>query len=59
MNEVTLKLETKQVECKSIKTRFSITYEEPIFGMSTSVHKWYFRRFKTKNMVNRLKNRSL
>ncbi len=59
MNEINLKLETKQVECKSIKTRFTITYGSPLFGMSNSARKWFLKNIKTKNMVNRLKNRSL
>jgi len=59
MNEINLKLETKQVQSKSIKTRFTLTYGEPEFGMCDSALKWFLNRFKTKNMVNRLKNRSL
>lgn len=59
MNEINLKLETTQVECKSIKTRFTITYGDPVFGMSIGARKWFLQRYKTKNMVNRLKNRSL
>jgi hypothetical protein len=59
MNEINLKIETKQVECKSIKTRFKITYEDPVFGMSDSARKWFLNRIKTKNMVRRLINRSL
>ncbi len=59
MNEINLKLETKQVQSKSIKTSFKITYGDPVFCMSIGAHKWFLNRFKTKNMVNRLKNRSL
>jgi hypothetical protein len=59
MNEINLKLETKQVQSKSIKTRFTITYGDSVFGMSNGALKWFLNRYKTKNMVNRLKNRSL
>jgi hypothetical protein len=59
MNEINLKLVTKQIEAKSIKTRFKIIYEEPEFGMTDSIYRWYLSRFKNKNMVDRLKNKSL
>jgi hypothetical protein len=54
MNELNLKIKTVQVESKSIKTRFKITYEDPVFGMSDSARKWFLDRIKTKNMVRRL-----
>jgi len=59
MNEINLKLETKQVQSKSIETSFTIIYGNPVFGMSIGARKWFLNRFKTKNMLNRLKNRSL
>ena len=59
MNEINLKLETKQVQSKSIKTRFTITYGDTVFGMSNGARRWFLHRYKTKNMANRLKNRSL
>jgi hypothetical protein len=57
MNEINLKLVTKQIESKSIKTRFKIIYEEPELDMTDSVYRWYLSKFKTKNMVDRLKNK--
>ena len=59
MNEINLKLETKQVQSKSIKTRFTITYGDPVFGMSNGARKWFLNRIKSKNMVRRFKNRSI
>lgn len=59
IQEINLKLVTKQIESKLIKTRFKIIYEEPEFGMSVAVYKEYLSRFKNQNMVDRLKNRSL
>lgn len=56
MNEITLKLETKTVECKSIKTDFKIIQVEPEFGISKGAYKWLVIRNKNINFVKRLKN---
>ena len=58
MNEVTLKLETINVESKSIKTRFTYVIGEPVFGMSKSVYNRFIRKHKNTNLVKKLKNRS-
>jgi hypothetical protein len=59
MNEITLKLETINVESKSIKTRFAYVIGEPVFGMSKSAYNRFFRKHKNTNLVKRLKNRSI
>jgi hypothetical protein len=57
MNEINLVMVTKKVECESIKTRYTLVVDEPIFGMSTSARLWFIRRTKTFNMLNRLKRK--
>lgn len=59
MNEITLKLETKIVECKSIKTDFAYVIEDPVIGMSESAYRWFIRKHKNNNFVKKLKNRNL
>lgn len=59
MNEVSLKLETRVVEAKTIQTRFKVIIGEPIFGMSQSAYNWYITKIKNENFISRLKNRSL
>ena len=59
MNEITLKLETKTVECESIKTDWKWVMGEPEFGISRSAHRSLILIFKNSNFVRRLKNRCL
>jgi hypothetical protein len=59
MNEISLKLETRVVEAKTISTRFKIVVGEPVFGMSQSAYNWFITKIKNENFVSRLKNRSL
>jgi hypothetical protein len=56
MNEIILKLETKTVQGKSIKTDFKIIQGEPQFGMSKGAYRWWIIRIKNDNFVKRLKS---
>lgn len=54
---IELEIETKEVECRVIKTDFTWVVEEPTFGMSKSAYNWYVQKFKVSNLVNRLKRK--
>lgn len=51
---INLKLETRTVQYKIIKTKWEVIYEEPTFGMSVAAYNWYLIKIKTNNFIKRL-----
>jgi len=58
-NEITLRLETKTVESKVIKSEWKWMIDEPTFGMSYEVYKYFITIEKNMNLIKRLNNRKL